>query len=138
LQRAGNNTTKAALLWIRENPVQYLELCVVRLQALLGPVTGQMSPTNRMISTILWVVIFPAGFCGLWILRRSPFARFALFVMLFEIGFETLVVAGWQPRYRLPVDLMLAACAGVAYAGWVAGMLNRLAPSPEPAAPARS
>jgi hypothetical protein len=36
--------------------------------------------------------------------------------ILFEVAFETLVIAGWQPRYRLPVDIMLMAFAGVVYA----------------------
>jgi hypothetical protein len=53
--------------------------------------------------------------CAL-IYRRSRFALLAGCIILFEVAFETLVIAGWQPRYRLPVDIMLMAFAGVVYA----------------------
>ena len=31
-------------------------------------------------------------------------------------AFETLVIAGWQPRYRLPMDMALTVAASVFYA----------------------
>lgn len=133
LERGGGNKTQAALLWIRENPGQYLKLCAIRFVAELGPITGQMSPLNKKISTLLWLLIFPAGFLGLWRLRASPFGWLALAIILFQVGFETLVMAGWQPRYRLPVDLMLIAAAGVVYADWAGRWLLK---TPAPAGPA--
>jgi hypothetical protein len=126
IERAGGKYTGAALLWIREHPVDYLELCVVRLRAALGPVTAQMSPLNKKISTVTWLLVFPAGFIGLWRLRGSVFGKLALFALLFEASFETLVLAGWQPRYRLPIDILLFAAAGGVYAGWLCALAKRV------------
>jgi 4-amino-4-deoxy-L-arabinose transferase-like glycosyltransferase len=125
LARAKGHSTQAALLWMRENPAQYLTLCVVRFKAVLGPFTGHMSPLNRKISTVLWVLIFPAGFYALWKYRHTRFALLAWSVILFQVSFETLVIAGWQPRYRLPIDLLLVAGAGVVYAEWAGRWFNR-------------
>jgi len=127
LQRGGTNGTRAALLWMRENPKDYLELCCVRLGAVLGPVTGQMSPKNKLICLVTWLLIFPAGFIGLWRLRATRFVGLALFVILVQVSFESLVMAGWQPRYRLPIDLMLSAAAGVMYASVLGAWFDRRA-----------
>jgi hypothetical protein len=89
-----------------------------------------MSPLNKKISWATWLLLFPAGFWGLWKLRATPFAGLAVCVILFECGFEIMIMAGWQPRYRLPVDLMLCAAAGVVYAGWLGRFLTK---SPPPA-----
>ena len=125
LQRAGGNGTRAAILWMRENPGDYLELCCVRFGAVLGPITGQMSPLNKMICSVTWLVTFPAGLLGLWRLRETRLAGLALLVILVQVTFETLVLAGWQPRYRLPIDLMLCAAAGSVYAGWLGAIMTR-------------
>jgi len=130
LQRAGGNGTQAAWLWIRENPRDYLELCCVRFGAVLGPITGQMSRLNQMICTVVWLLIFPAGLFGLWRLRQTNFAALAVWVMLAQVAFETLVMAGWAPRYRLPIDLMLCAAAGMVYAAWLGGSLRGSSPVP--------
>lgn len=116
LERTGHDRARAALLWVRENPLQYAKLCFVRFRAVLGPITGQMSPINRWISAAMWLIVFPAGFYGLWKNRKSDVAPLAVLIMLTLVGSETLVMAGWQPRYRLPMELMLMAYAGMAYA----------------------
>jgi hypothetical protein len=128
LARAKGNNTRAALLWMRENPKDYLELCCVRFRAVFGPYTGQMSPLNKKISTVIWLALFPAGFIGLWRLRKTPFGWMAAFVILFECGFEIAVMAGWQPRYRLPVDMMLYAAAGPVYGSWIQHFFARKSP----------
>jgi 4-amino-4-deoxy-L-arabinose transferase-like glycosyltransferase len=128
LRRGGGNGTRAALLWIREHPGDYLELCVVRLRGMLGPFTGQMSPLYRKISTGLWLLVFPAGFWGFWKLRQTAFGRLALCILVVEAAFETLVVAGWQPRYRLPIDLLLYSAAGTVYAGLLMPIWRRVWP----------
>ena len=120
LKRAGGNGSRAALLWMRENPRDYLDLCVVRLGAVLGPVTGQMSPLMKKISAGLWLLIFPAGFLGLWKLRGTRFSGLLVCALLFQVAFESLVIAGWQPRYRLPLDVLLCSTAGIFYAAWFA------------------
>ncbi len=127
LERSGGNGTKAAVSWIRENPRDYLELCGVRLGAVLGPVTGQMSPLLKKIAVVMWLAVFPAGFVGLWRLRHSPFATLAGCIILAQVSFEVLVIAGWQPRYRLPIDLMLYVAAGGVYAQWLGGLAPGLA-----------
>jgi len=122
-RRAGGNATKAALLWIREHPSDYFELCVVRFFAVVGPVTGQMSPKNKLLSTFAWALIVPVGLIGLWKLRRNGFAWLVIFVGFTQVAFETMVMAGWQPRYRLPIELLLSVAAGLVYARFLSRML---------------
>lgn len=118
LARSGQNELRATLLWIRENPGRYLQVCLARLRTEFGPYTGQMSPRNRLISTVVWLLIFPAGFYGLWQLRREPTAQFAALVVLTVFAFATVVTEEPYLRYRMPVDLLLTAFAGVAYCEW--------------------
>jgi hypothetical protein len=104
-----------ALLWIRENPAQYLKLCWIRLYTTEGPFTGQMSPRNRAISALYWLLLFPAGFYGLWRLRHLLISKMALLVLLALTAFECLVIAEWQLRYRLPWEMILSLYAAAAY-----------------------
>jgi hypothetical protein len=115
LSRAEQNELRAALLWIQENPGRYLQTCLARLRTEFGPYTGQMSPRNRLISTVVWLLVFPAGFYGLWLCRRDPTAQFAALVILAVFTFATFVTEEPYLRYRLPVDLLLTAFAGTAY-----------------------
>jgi hypothetical protein len=117
--RAGYDDLRAALLWIRENPGHYAQICLARLRTEFGPYTGQMSPRNRLISTFVWSMLFPAGFCGLWLMRRDPAGQFVVFVVLAVFAFATLVVEEGYLRYRMPVDLLLTAFAAGAYAQWL-------------------
>src|SRR5258706_2075926 len=57
--RAGGDEQRAFLLWVQENPGRYVKLCLIRFRTALGPFTGQMSPRNRMISTVIWLLLFP-------------------------------------------------------------------------------
>lgn len=127
VQRAGGDLSRAARLWIRENPGSYATLCCVRLRANLGPYTGVMSPPNRLISLIRWLFIFPVGFYALWQFRRHPVAQFGFLVTLALMLFETFIMASWQPTYRLPMDMILAAFAATAYAHWFHGWMSRRA-----------
>lgn len=122
LARTSGNPGRAALLWIRENPGQYVKLCSIRLRTTLGPFTSMMSPRNRAISTFFWLLIFPAGLYGVWRLRHQPVTSVVLCVFLTLTAFETLVITEWYLRYRLPVDLMLTAYAAVGYATLVASL----------------
>ena len=116
LAKADDDPVKAARAWIAENPAQYATVCVVRLRAFLGPITGQMSPANKVISTVLWLAVFPAGFFVFWKVRRDPLSWLAWAIAITLGLFETLVIAGWQPRYRLPMDMALTVAAAVFYA----------------------
>lgn len=132
LRRAGNDVRKAGWLWARENPGHYAKMCLVRLRATLGPVTGHMRLTlNKLISTGLWLLVFPAGFWGLWQARRTAPGQLAWLIVFAVCGFETMVFAGLQLRYRLPVDLMLAAFAAVTYAGWFDRIVRKSTPEPQ-------
>lgn len=115
LERTQQDPFRAALLWIRENPLQYSKLCLVRLRAELGPFTGMMSPKNRLISTIYWLFIFPAGLWGLWNLRHHSFSLLTVLIMFAIFTFDTLVNVDWYLRYRFPVDLILTAYAAAGY-----------------------
>ncbi|MCG3147278.1 MAG: hypothetical protein PCFJNLEI_00717 [Verrucomicrobiae bacterium] len=116
LERAKAQRSNPGVLWIKENPREYAKLCWVRFYTALGPCTGQMSPRNRAISTVVWLVIFPAGFWGWWKYRQTPTGRFALWLITGVTLFSTLVIVEWYLRYRLPVDLTLTVFA----AGWLA------------------
>jgi hypothetical protein len=120
LDRGGQNELRATLLWIRENPAHYLWICLARLRTEFGPYTGEMSPRNRLISTVVWLLIFPAGFYGLWQSRRDVTGQFALFVVIAEFAFATFVTEEPYMRYRMPVDLLLTAFAGLPYSHWLA------------------
>ena len=120
LDRGGKNELRATLLWIRENPVQYLWVCLARLRTEFGPYTGQMSPRNRLISTAIWLLIFPAGFYGLWQSRRDGTGQFALLVVITVFTFAAFVSEEPYLRYRMPVDLLLTVFAGLAYGYWLA------------------
>jgi hypothetical protein len=119
LTRANGNELKAALLWMRENPFRYATLCAVRLRTDLGPFSLQMSPRNRQISTVVWLLIFPAGFYGLWKTRAQPVSQLVLLILLAVLGFNMLFIEEGYLRYRMPVDLALTALAGAGYSHWL-------------------
>jgi 4-amino-4-deoxy-L-arabinose transferase-like glycosyltransferase len=119
LERAGNDKARAGWLWVRENPGHYARLCLVRLRTTLGPFTGQMSPRNRMISTVFWLLIFPAGYWALWRRRQEAVAQLGWLILAAVTVFETLVLADWYLRYRLPVDLLMMVFAAQTYANWI-------------------
>ena len=119
LGRSGQNELRATLLWIRENPVHYLWVCLARLRTEFGPYTGEMSPRNRLISTVLWLLIFPAGFYGLWQSWRDVTGQFVLFAVIAVFAFATFVTEEPYLRYRMPVDLLLTVFAGATYGQWL-------------------
>jgi hypothetical protein len=125
LARAGQNELRATLLWTRENPGHYLQVCLARLRTEFSPYTGQMSPRNRLISTAIWLLIFPAGFYGLWQSRRDATGQFVIVIVICVFVFATLISEEPYLRYRLPVDLLLTAFAGATYSGWVARWRNQ-------------
>ena len=118
LHAANGDELRAAKLWIRENPLQYAKLCSIRLRTELGPFTGQMSPRNRAISTVLWLLIFPAGFYGLWRARGPEGWQLAVIIALCSVAFHSLVISCWYLRYRVPMEMVLITYAGIGYAVW--------------------
>jgi len=124
LARSHNRPMRAMWLWISENPTKYAMLCFVRLKSELGPFTGQMSTRNREISSAVWLLIFPAGFYGLWTYRRHELTHLAAVIVLAVMAFGTFVIEEPYLRYRLPVDLLLTVFAGVAYSEWLSRKLG--------------
>jgi len=120
LARSHDRPMRAVLLWISENPAKYAMVCFVRLKSELGPFTGQMSVRNREISSVVWLLIFPAGFYGLWKHRDHELTHLAIVIVLAVTAFGTLVTEEPYLRYRMPVDLLLTVFAGVTYGAWVA------------------
>lgn len=118
LARSGQNELRATLLWIRENPGSYAQVCLARLRTEFGPYTGEMSPRNRLISTLIWLLVFPAGFYCLWQLRHDPAGQFVALVVIAVFASGTFVSEEPYLRYRMPVDLLLTALAGGSYALW--------------------
>ena len=119
LDRSGQNELRATLLWIRENPANYVWVCLARLRTEFGPYTGEMSPRNRLISTVIWLLIFPAGFYGLWHSRRDETGQWVLFAVVAVFTFATFVSEEPYLRYRMPVDLLLTAFASLPYSRWL-------------------
>lgn len=119
-------------LWARENPVAYATLCFVRLRTNLGAYTGQMSPRNRAMSTVFWLLTFPAGAVGLWKARRRPEAAFAGLVFLAILAFCVLIFTEWYLRYRMPADLILTITAGPAWAMALGRFCRPLDSKPNP------
>lgn len=118
LNRADHRALQAALLWIKENPGQYTKLVFVRFWTTLGPFTGMMSPRNRLISFCIWLLILPAGICGWWLYRQLPFSGFALAVAVSILLSSAFVIVEWYLRYRVPLDLLLTAYAGIGYSSF--------------------
>jgi hypothetical protein len=116
VQAANGDELRAMELWVRDNPLQYAKLCSIRLRTELGPFTGQMSPRNRVVSTVLWLLIFPAGFYGLWRARGPDSWQLAVIIVLCSIVFHSLVISGWYLRYRVPMEIVLIPYAGIGYA----------------------
>jgi Dolichyl-phosphate-mannose-protein mannosyltransferase len=134
LDRAERLHTNPATLWVRENVLQYAKLCMIRLRTTLGPYTGQMSPRNRTISTLYWLIIFPSGCYGLWVERRRSYTKLCALVILAHVIFASLVIVEWYLRYRFPVELILMVYAGIAYASYFSRMREKRSPSHEHAA----
>jgi len=128
LARSGQNELRAALLWIRENPGHYSQVCLARLRTEFSPYTGEMSPRSRLISTAVWLLVFPAGFYALWRRRHMDSTEFVLWMVSAVFAFATFVTEEPYLRYRVPVDLLLTAFAGLIYCEWLAG-LRRANPS---------
>ena len=127
LTRASGDGQRAFRLWFRDNPGRYLKLCLIRLRTAFGPYTGQMSPRNRAISTAIWLLLWPAGIYGMWILRRHPAAQL---VMCSYAGYAVLaafVTEDFYLRYRVPIETLLAAVAATGYCRWMQ-QLRRSAP----------
>ena len=118
LARSRQNELRATLLWIRENPGHYAQVCLARLRTEFGPYTGDMSPRNRLLSTVIWVLVFPAGFYGLWHWRHHAIGQFSGLMVIMVFTFATFVTEEPYLRYRMPVDLLLTLFAGAAYSDW--------------------
>ena len=124
--RAGNDRQRAFHLWVRENPGQYLKLCAVRLRTAVGPYTGQMSPRNRAISTLIWLLIFPAGIYGLWTLRKHSAAQLVVLAYAGYASLATLLTEDYYLRYRLPLEALLTVFAAVGYSRWLRPAFQKL------------
>ena len=115
LERSGGNWSAAGWLWVRENPGQYAKQCLIRLRTELGPFTANESLPRRLLSVFLWVLVFPAGFYGVWRARRSAVGLLAILVIVAVMSFDSLVFVNF--RYRLPAEMILTMYAGLTYMG---------------------
>jgi hypothetical protein len=115
MARAQGDGQRASFLWIRENPGPYATLCAIRLRTALSPFTGQMSPRNRVISTVIWLLLFPASVYGLWVLRRHATGALVMLAYAGYTALATFITEDWYLRFRLPIETMLAVSAAVGY-----------------------
>jgi len=100
-------------------PADTSSYALIRFRTALGPFTGQMSPRNRAISAVIWLLLFPAGIYGLWILRRHPAAQL---VVLAYAGYNrSRHVCGedFYLRYRLPIETMLCGLRRDRFCRWM-------------------
>jgi hypothetical protein len=127
LKRTGDDRAKACLLWVRENPGQYVKLCLVRLLAVLGPVLGYNARSGMATAAPWWVLVYPAGFYGLWRHRKDRVALLAILTIVAELLFGVFVLA--DSRYVAPMYLLLVVYAAVTYAALGRRFFTAVAPT---------
>jgi hypothetical protein len=120
LQRAGGDFKSAGKLYIKENPLQFAKLCMIRF------LTCWVLPDGRnwrvmAISSFTWLLILPLGCWGLWRNRQSTHVHLAVLILLAAVFWS---VFGWPAkRYRLVADTLLVVYAARVVADWIGAKL---------------
>ena len=118
---------KRSLVFIREDPVRYLILSFSRIKDYFkfwpSSESGLISNISRIVSFgLLW----PFMLYGLIIGLRRSLSSEALILYLFVIVYTGIHLLSWALiRYRLPVDAVMLAFAGVALVDLRASLARR-------------
>jgi 4-amino-4-deoxy-L-arabinose transferase-like glycosyltransferase len=109
----------AAVDYIRQHPLVYVELAIRRLWTSLLPYVprGNQRWHERIVLTLYWLAIFPAGAIGLVLSLRRIRPRTALLGLLIALNFASIMaVLYWSDlRFRVGIDLLLGCFAAWSY-----------------------
>ncbi len=99
------------LNWVKENPAKYYKACLERLKIFLfKPYPFDVSLRNRIVSSVIFYLIFPLGIFGL-ILSLKSCNKPALLIFLFILSVSVthiLTDLDGELRYRIPIEMVLA------------------------------
>jgi 4-amino-4-deoxy-L-arabinose transferase-like glycosyltransferase len=132
-EERGNFARERGMVVIRHAPVQWFFLKVSDLTTFFQPVTHQLpylrlqtlpagwGAALEVIVAVLFVSVFFAAVIGMWLAPdNAPKLLILLFVLL---NLVTFIVTHYQPRYRLPLTILLfpyAAYGVVRLMDWLA------------------
>jgi 4-amino-4-deoxy-L-arabinose transferase-like glycosyltransferase len=110
---------QVTLQFIRANPSAYIKLAIRRLWTCLLPYVprGNQRRHERIVLTLYWLAIFPAGVVGLFFSLKRVQPQTALLALLVALSIlSIMVVLYWSDlRFRVGIDLLLACFAASAY-----------------------
>jgi 4-amino-4-deoxy-L-arabinose transferase-like glycosyltransferase len=102
--------------WKAENRGFYLWLCAWRFKTFWMPYTADMSPRNRAVSLVIWLLIFPVAFVGAYRQRRNSIVWLLLGGAVALLALPSLVVVGPSLRYQVPAQILLTLLAASEFA----------------------
>jgi 4-amino-4-deoxy-L-arabinose transferase-like glycosyltransferase len=119
---------RAAFDFIRAYPLAYGKLAIRRLWTCLLPYAprGNQRLHERLVLTLYWLAVFPAGMTGLlfWLRRLEP--RTTLLALIIALSFLSIMaVLYWSDlRFRIGIDLLLGCFAAWSYSQLRRGKTN--------------
>jgi 4-amino-4-deoxy-L-arabinose transferase-like glycosyltransferase len=124
------NEELAFINWVKGNTWQYLRLCKKRLITfVLKGHTKGVSLRHKIVSSIIFYVVFPLGYLGI-IAKIRERKEIPLLILLYIFSTTTLHILTYldgELRYRLPIELFMGvfACYGFSV---IANLSKRLIP----------
>jgi hypothetical protein len=110
---------RLALEFISAHPGSYAKLVFRRLWTTLLPFDprGNQRLTERIVLSVYWLGLYPAGICGVLLAARRLDAPRALLILLGLLNLLSMAaVLYWSDlRFRVALDIPLACLAGFAY-----------------------
>lgn len=103
---------------VKNNPSQYFKLCLERAKIFLfKPYYEGVSSRNKIISGILFYVLYPLGILGLGmkVVQRDKLALLIFLYLASTSALHILTVVDGELRHRLPIELFIGifACFGL-------------------------
>jgi 4-amino-4-deoxy-L-arabinose transferase-like glycosyltransferase len=110
---------RVAINFISEHPMAYAKLAIRRLWACLLPYAprGNQRWHERIVLTLYWLAVFPAGLSGVLLSLRRPEPRTAFLILILALSFLSIMaVLYWSDlRFRVGIDLLLGCFAAWSY-----------------------
>ena len=110
---------RAALDFIGQQPLVYVKLAIRRFWTALLPFAprGNQRFHERVVLSIYWVAVFPAGIIGMVLCLRRPHSRTVLLTFIIGLSFLSIMaVLYWSDlRFRVGIDLLLGCFAAWFY-----------------------
>jgi 4-amino-4-deoxy-L-arabinose transferase-like glycosyltransferase len=101
--------------WIKSNFGKYLFRTLYLFKAVVSPYTNDMSARNKIISTIIWILIFIPTLLGLLFLKKNWFYWVLLLYGLALLFLPALTIIDGDLRYQLPSQLVFTPLAAYFY-----------------------